>query len=80
MSFTRLWLNSSVKSQSAGDLMVHYSQFRTKNVHILTKFAGTAYCIAFAILSRQKSVSNDNTPITDLWYLYPCPSVIFFQI
>lgn len=79
MSFTRLWLNHSVKNQPVGGLMDHYSQCQIKDAHIISKFVGTAYCIAFAILFAQKSVSNDDRPVTTLWYLHPSPSIISFQ-
>ena len=79
MSFTRLWFNSSVKSQPVGDFMGHYIQFQDRDVPILTKTVFFAHCIAFSIVSRQKSVSDDHRYITNLWYLHPCPSVISFQ-
>ena len=79
MSFTRLRLNSSVKRQPVGDFLVHHIQFQDKDAGIITKTIGIAYCMAFASLSQQKSVSNDDRPITNLWYLHPCPPIISFQ-
>ena len=79
MSFTRLRLNSSVKSQPVGDSIVHHVQLQDNDAGIITKTIGIAYHMVFAALSQQKSVSNDDRLITDLWYLHPCPSVISFQ-
>ncbi len=79
MSFTRLWLNSSVKSKPVGDSIVHHIQYQDKDAGIVTKTVGIAYPMVFAVLSQQESVSNDDRPITNLWYLHPCPSVISFQ-
>ncbi len=79
MSFTCLRLNSSVNSQPVGDFIVHRLQFQDKDADIVTKIVGIAYRMAFAALSQQKSVSSDDRPITNLWYLHPRPSVISFQ-
>lgn len=79
MSFTRLRLNSSVKRQPVGDTLVHYIQFHDKDAVIVTKTVGIAYRMAFATLSQQKSVSNDDRSITNLWYLHSCSAVISFQ-